>query len=75
MFVCVCNAITDHDIAAACAEGCATVQDIAARTGASTCCGTCAQAVDQIINRCREQAASRAPSVLALTVVRPAQTA
>ncbi len=47
MYVCVCNAVTEHDIRAAAADGVRRFGELQARTGCSTCCGCCeAQARD-----------------------------
>jgi bacterioferritin-associated ferredoxin len=43
MYICVCNAVTDHAIRDAVAEGARTVEDLTMRTG---CAGTCADCRD-----------------------------
>ena len=45
MFVCLCKAVTDRDIARAMGDGARTVEDIGRCTGAGTNCGTCREAI------------------------------
>ncbi|MBL6763589.1 MAG: NAD(P)/FAD-dependent oxidoreductase [Verrucomicrobiae bacterium] len=47
--VCNCMGICKREIVAACREGASSVPDIAARTGASSVCGSCAPVVSRII--------------------------
>lgn len=37
MFVCICNAITDHDIKETIAAGATTMSDLQAQLGVATC--------------------------------------
>lgn len=41
MYICLCNAITDHDIRHAAANGVHSFTELKARTGCSDCCGCC----------------------------------
>jgi len=41
MYICLCNAVTDHDIRRAVADGTRSFQELQLRTGCSDCCGTC----------------------------------
>jgi bacterioferritin-associated ferredoxin len=41
MYICLCNAITDHDIRRAATDGVRTFAELQARTGCSDCCGCC----------------------------------
>lgn len=43
MYICVCHAVTDHDIAQAFARGARSVRDLHKSTGLGTTCGRCAQ--------------------------------
>ena len=43
MFVCICNAITDHDIKETIAAGATTMSDLQAQLGVATCCGCCGE--------------------------------
>jgi len=56
MYICLCNAVTDHDIRREVAGGVRTFAELQARTGCSACCGCCEpearaclqQAIEQI---------------------------
>ncbi|HUH30443.1 MAG TPA: (2Fe-2S)-binding protein [Rhodanobacter sp.] len=56
MYICMCNAVTDHDIRREVAGGVQSFAQLQARTGCSDCCGCCEsearatleQAVDQL---------------------------
>ncbi|MGA7440247.1 MAG: (2Fe-2S)-binding protein, partial [Luteibacter sp.] len=39
MYICMCNAVTDHAIRRLAAEGVETFAELQARTGCSDCCG------------------------------------
>jgi len=41
MYICLCNAVTDHDIRRVAADGVRTFAELQARTGCSDCCGCC----------------------------------
>jgi bacterioferritin-associated ferredoxin len=41
MYICLCNAITDHDIRRAATDGVRNFAELQARTGCSDCCGCC----------------------------------
>jgi bacterioferritin-associated ferredoxin len=41
MYICLCNAVTDHDIRREAADGVQSFSELQARTGCSDCCGTC----------------------------------
>nr|WP_255699558.1 (2Fe-2S)-binding protein [Luteimonas sp. Y-2-2-4F] len=41
VYVCICNGVTDRDIAAAAAAGCAGVHELTMRTGCGATCGSC----------------------------------
>jgi bacterioferritin-associated ferredoxin len=41
MYICMCNAVTDHAIRRLAAEGVETFAELQARTGCSDCCGAC----------------------------------
>jgi bacterioferritin-associated ferredoxin len=55
MYICVCNAVTDHAIRDAVAEGARTLEDLTMRTGCASTCATCrdsAQALlDELLRR------------------------
>ena len=41
MYICLCNAVTDHDIRRTVADGARSFAELQARTGCSDCCGCC----------------------------------
>jgi bacterioferritin-associated ferredoxin len=41
MYICLCNAVTDHDIRREAADGVQCFSELKARTGCSDCCGSC----------------------------------
>ena len=41
MYVCICHAVTERQVAAAIADGATTEDDVGDRTGAGTTCGGC----------------------------------
>lgn len=43
MFVCICNAVTDHQIKETIAAGAATMGDLQSQLGVATCCGCCGE--------------------------------
>ena len=57
MYICLCNAVTDHDIRREAAAGVQSFAELQARTGCSDCCGYCEsearatldQAVSQVL--------------------------
>ena len=42
MYVCICNAITDHKIKEAVAAGASSLTDLKDQLGVASCCGCCA---------------------------------
>ncbi len=50
MFICVCNAVTEHQVRAAIEEGAATVHDLSARLGVASGCGCCAQCAADLLS-------------------------
>lgn len=65
MYVCVCHAVTDRDIARAVAEGADSIRDLRVRTGLGSTCGRCAQCA----NACLKEA--RASETKAIALFRP----
>ena len=53
MYICMCNAVTDHDIRREAADGVHSFAQLQARTGCSDCCGCCEEearaALDQAV--------------------------
>nr|WP_049620794.1 (2Fe-2S)-binding protein [Frateuria defendens] len=55
MYICLCNAVTDHDIRRAAAEGVRSFGELQARTGCSDCCGTCESAARACLDQAMAQ--------------------
>jgi bacterioferritin-associated ferredoxin len=53
MYVCVCHAVTDRDIAQAVAEGAHSMRDLRERTGITSTCGRCAQCAHACLKEAR----------------------
>lgn len=49
MFVCICNAITDHQIKESVAAGANSLSDLKDQLGVATCCGCCAELATSFI--------------------------
>lgn len=69
MYVCICNSVTDRDIAEAVDQGARTLAHLAESLGVGTCCGRCRSKADACLDRClqRSRPMVAAPSTLALT--------
>ncbi len=52
MYVCLCNAVTDRDIAQAVSGGATDLAGVQAATGASTGCGSCQHITKTVIDQC-----------------------
>ena len=50
MYVCVCNAITDREIRAACDLGARTLEDLQATLGVATCCRRCSDCARKVLS-------------------------
>jgi bacterioferritin-associated ferredoxin len=53
MYVCLCHAVTDHDIRAAVHLGADTLEAIGERLGVGTRCGCCRETAARLISDCR----------------------
>ncbi len=49
MYVCICNAITDHKIKEAVAAGASSLTDLKDQLGVATCCGCCADLASSLL--------------------------
>ena len=49
MYVCICNSVTETDIADAVRDGARTVDCLTAELNVSTCCGQCRPVVDDCL--------------------------
>jgi bacterioferritin-associated ferredoxin len=52
MIVCVCNNISDREIAQAIELGAASMNALRADLGVATCCGNCAQCASELLAEC-----------------------
>ena len=52
MYVCMCNALRDRDVAAAAAAGARTAVDAYSALGAAPRCGRCLPFAQQFVDRC-----------------------
>lgn len=50
MYVCVCNAVTDHEIRGAVKLGVRTLEDLSATLGVATCCRRCTDCARQVLD-------------------------
>jgi bacterioferritin-associated ferredoxin len=55
MYICLCNAVTDHDIRRAAADGVRSFAELQARTGCSDCCGCCETEARATLDKAIEQ--------------------
>ena len=51
MYICLCQAVTDHDIEAAVRAGAHTMHEVQQSLAVSTGCGTCASAAQMVIDQ------------------------
>lgn len=65
MYICLCNAVTDHDIRRAAADGVHSFADLQARTGCSDCCGCCEQEARSTLSAAIDQVMLTLPVVTA----------
>ena len=65
MYICLCNAVTDHDIRREAADGVHTFAELQARTGCSDCCGSCEQEARATLNKAVEHAVGQLPILTA----------
>jgi bacterioferritin-associated ferredoxin len=57
MYVCICNAITDHEIRSAVSLGARSLSDLQSTLGVATCCGRCADCARAIVGDASAQMA------------------
>jgi bacterioferritin-associated ferredoxin len=65
MYICLCNAVTDHDIRREAADGVHTFAELQARTGCSDCCGCCEQEARATLDQAIEHALGQLPILTA----------
>jgi len=56
MYICLCNAVTEHDIQACVREGACSLSDLQQCLDVGTCCGRCAPAARQVLRELRGEA-------------------
>jgi len=71
MYVCICKAVTEHDIAVAVDNGVRTMRELSLATKCSSQCGRCAELAQTTLHDAIEKSAARTPISLnvALTAV------
>ena len=65
MYVCMCNAVTDHDIRREAADGVHSFAELQARTGCSDCCGCCEQEARATPSKAVEHLFGQMPTTVA----------
>lgn len=55
MYVCICNAVTDHEIREAYAEGARSLSALQSELGVATCCGCCAPVAREVLAACQAE--------------------
>ena len=65
MYICLCNAVTDHDIRREAASGVHSFSELQARTGCSDCCGCCEQQARATLSLAVESTLLQWPTVAA----------
>ena len=63
MYVCVCHAVTDLEVAASVEAGATTVEAVGDYTKAGTSCGTCHDHIDEVILSCESSCALAAACI------------
>ena len=63
MYICLCKAVTDHDIEAAVIAGASTMVEVQQALAVSTGCGSCAGAAQVVIDQTLAKAVSSTRNV------------
>ena len=66
MYVCVCKAVTDHQIRRAARDGVVTFRQLRMELGVSTCCGRCAPTARRVLDDALGEAFPGEPAGVAL---------
>lgn len=53
MYVCICNAVTENELLAAVDEGATSLNELMRATGAGTCCGSCTDEAERLLEESR----------------------
>jgi bacterioferritin-associated ferredoxin len=67
MYVCICHGVTDRDIRETLLDGAETAEEVAACTGAGTCCGACRPTVEAMVEAFGDEARASRRSLRVLT--------
>ncbi|MBV2121668.1 MAG: (2Fe-2S)-binding protein [Candidatus Thiodiazotropha sp. (ex Ctena orbiculata)] len=51
MYICVCHAVTDHDIRAAADNGVTSIEELGDELKVGTCCGRCKDCANKVLQR------------------------
>ena len=54
MYVCICQAVTDKQIRRAAAKGCDNLYELRETLGVASCCGSCADEAQSILDDCNQ---------------------
>lgn len=54
MYVCICKAVTDKQIRRAAATGCDNLYELRESLGVASCCGSCADQAQSILDDCNQ---------------------
>lgn len=71
MIVCHCHAVSDRTIRELVRAGKTSFEAISAETGAATCCGGCARAVEQVIAEARASTRTSLPVLVQAALTTP----
>ena len=55
MYICICNAITDHQIRACAKDGACSLTDLECRLGIGSGCGRCRHVAHEVLNESRSE--------------------
>ena len=61
MYICLCNAVTDHDIRREAADGVHSFAELQERTGCSDCCGCCEHEARAMLDKAVSQVLCQLP--------------
>lgn len=64
MYICMCHAITDHDIGRAAADGVRSFAELQMRTGCGDCCGCCESEARDELDRANCRTLQMLPAAL-----------
>jgi bacterioferritin-associated ferredoxin len=58
MFVCICNGVTERQIREAVADGACSLDELGARLGVASGCGTCQEYARQVLHETLQSSAA-----------------